>query len=447
MSNDFYNHDDGYPAFGAQGASSAMRAQLDKIAAGFEKCPPLAGNGSEIVRIKADASGLESVPTIGSGDVVLGSGFTGTGAIVLNADPTFSLTDLTTNNASTSQHGWMKKYPGDISKFLRGDGEFAIPAFQTATQYVERTSNTVLTSTNNSNFIDITSGTFTQTFDSMANLADGWFVWIRNSGSGDITIPASDGRTNWIMYSGEARLFMKDQINATLKSAWVTPFNKTFTASANFIKPPGYSFFEGLIWNGGSGGRKDGTGGANINGSGGGGCFPFKIPASVMAISTVLTVGAGGLGATTTPASGALGGASSIGAHIVMKQSANSEQGSSITDQYSESQGGSVGFEGGLINTFNSTIFRIVWGGGAGAHSGSSNAKECIYGGAGSGGVDSSGNVRSPGSSVYGGQGGAAGDAVSGSDGAAPGGAGGATRTGTKGGDGARGEIRIMGVA
>jgi len=44
-----------------------------------------------------------------------------------------------------------------------------------AVETVTRTSDTTLTASNNSNFIDITSGTFTQTFTSAATLGNGWF--------------------------------------------------------------------------------------------------------------------------------------------------------------------------------------------------------------------------------------------------------------------------------
>jgi hypothetical protein len=44
---------------------------------------------------------------------------------------------------------------------------------------VARTSDTALTPSNRGNLIDITSGTFTQTFNAAATLTDGWFCYIR----------------------------------------------------------------------------------------------------------------------------------------------------------------------------------------------------------------------------------------------------------------------------
>lgn len=246
------------------------------------------------------------------------------------------------------------------------------------------------------------------------------------------------------MYGGEVRFFQWD--GTTLRSYVLTPFSKTFISSDNFIKPPGYQYFGGLIWNGGNGGRKDTTGGAVVNGSAGGGCFPFLIPASSMSATTAITVAAGGIGSSVL-GDGTLGGASSIGTHIVMAQSINITAGSGITvAATSSAAASSVGFEGGQVNTAGATIAKIVWGGGAGSHNANPNASSCIYGGAGSGAVDGSGTIRAPGTSLHGGNGGTAGDAVSGGNGTAPGGAGGPTRTGAKAGDGARGEVRIWGV-
>jgi len=52
-----------------------------------------------------------------------------------------------------------------------------------------RTSNTNLTNTDIGKFIDC-SGTFTQTFDTGANLGNGWFSFVKNSGTGVITLQA-----------------------------------------------------------------------------------------------------------------------------------------------------------------------------------------------------------------------------------------------------------------
>lgn len=164
---------------------------------------------------------------------------------------------------------------------------------------VQRSANTQLIFGNVGSLIDCT-GTFTQTFGEPAALKNGWWCYVRNSGSGDITIPASDGRTNWIMYPGEMRLFQCD--GTALRSIVIQPFSKVFGTSGNFIKPPGYLFFElFLLGGGGGGGGASGpsTGGPShfTGGAGGmGGCGQNpSVPESQFAETNSLTIGAAGL--------------------------------------------------------------------------------------------------------------------------------------------------------
>lgn len=63
MANSYYNHG-GYPATQAPGSSAAMRAELDQVAAGFDRLPLLGGNAGQIVVVNAAANGLT---TTGSG--------------------------------------------------------------------------------------------------------------------------------------------------------------------------------------------------------------------------------------------------------------------------------------------------------------------------------------------------------------------------------------------
>jgi hypothetical protein len=318
--------------------------------------------------------------------------------------------------------------------------------------YSARTSNVVLTRADTGKFIDITSGTFTQTFDTLSNLPAGWAVWIRNSGSGDITIPASDGRTNWIMYTGETRLFMKDQAAGVLKTDVLKGFDRAFTTSTTFIKPPGYLEFEGELWSGGNGG-KGGYGGTPTNGSGNGGpgaaganWAAFSIPAGLVSDTESVVIGGGGApgtaGVSGSPGgaggSGGAGGISSLGPLI----SSTSGQGAFVT-------GGAGGAEGTSGNApTNGSAAGKGGGGGGGGGKTSSGGGPVVAGAAG-------------GVSTLAGAGGAGGassntDGVSGSAGSAgvaPGGGGGgggggySSGNGGPGGVGARGEVRVRGVA
>ncbi len=56
---EYYDHTS-YPTTGAAGSSSALRAELDLIEAGFGKLPDLSGNGGKLVRVNAGATALEA---------------------------------------------------------------------------------------------------------------------------------------------------------------------------------------------------------------------------------------------------------------------------------------------------------------------------------------------------------------------------------------------------
>lgn len=322
----------------------------------------------------------------------------------------------------------------DVSIF-KADGT---PVIGGAT-YVTRTANVILTRSDSGKFIDIVSGTFTQTFDSLANLPAGWAVWIRNSGSGDITIPASDGRTNWIMYTSEIRLFMKDQATGTLKSAVLKGFDRIWTSLSTFIKPPGYLDFEGELWSGGDGG----TGGEGSRGSGyggkgakGGDWVAFSIPANLVNETETIVVGAGG----------------------------NRGAGGVVTSG-NPPFNGTPGGPGG-ISWFGSLVSSVPGYGPfvAGTEANLSSKKSGAGGGTGGGTLGASAAIKGQpgGVSALAGSGGPGGDylgsatvtvGTDGGPGVAPGGGGGGGGGGGNGGNGgngglgARGQVRVKGVA
>lgn len=190
MTNDFYNHDDGYPAFGAQGSSSAMRLQFDKIMAGFDRMPALTGNGGKLFRVNALGTAMEAFS---------------------------AFTDTTDYNVSTLAHGLTPKLPGGTTLFLRGDGAWGAQAASSIVR-VPRISNMIVTSSNAGNLIDYTSGTFSQTFDPAATLGSGWYAYFRNNGSGTITLDPDgtetiDGNATLALATGEAILLLSDGTN------------------------------------------------------------------------------------------------------------------------------------------------------------------------------------------------------------------------------------------
>lgn len=342
---------------------------------------------------------------------------------------------------------------------------------------VGRTSNTQMVASNKGNLIAITSGTFTQTFDACASLGNGWFVYIQNSGTGDITLDPSgsetiDGLTSYIMYPGEVRLVQCD--GSALRSIVLNAFYRTFTASGTFTKPPGYTAFQGFLWGAGGGGSKGSDVSFHSGGGGGGACVTFALGSSFFGASETITIGSGGVGPTANATDGAAGGNSSVGAIVTSYGGGGGTHGNNSQGQGNGGGGGgwmsaggnggygnfggtggnpvgetrladilvgNVGFGGGLGPSFNSYLKAGVYGGGGGG-SVSSAGGTSLYGGGGGG----SNQGLTAGTSTYGGSGGAGTSSTSGVNGNAPGGGGGATRTGTKAGDGGRGELRIWGI-
>lgn len=193
-----------------------------------------------------------------------------------------------------------------------------------------RTANSALASADRGNLIDITSGTFTQTLTAAATLGAGWYCFLRNSGTGDITLDPNaaeliDGLTSYIMYPGEARLVQCD--GTALTSVVVSKFSRAFASSATFIRPPGYSYFDTeLRGAGGSGGSGSCGGGATTKsggaGGGGGGYTRKLLTAAEIGTSISVTIGAGGalaVGATTAIGNnGGTGGNSAIGSVLTV---------------------------------------------------------------------------------------------------------------------------------
>jgi hypothetical protein len=189
---------------------------------------------------------------------------------------------------------------------------------------IERTSNTIITNANKSSLIRITSGTFSQTFDPIANFDADFWVDYENAGTGDITHDPSgaetiDSRATIPQYTNEIRRIRKNAAGTAWETTVRRPFFKSFTSSnATAPVPTGYKL-QGrrAIGGGGSGGTGGGGGsgaGANTNSGGGGGggssggngTIEIRIvDASLLGTTEAVVVGVGGPAQTTFGTGGA----------------------------------------------------------------------------------------------------------------------------------------------
>jgi len=322
--------------------------------------------------------------------------------------------------------------------------------------YSARTANAELVLADHAYLIDITANTFTQTFDACASLRHGWYCFIRNSGTGLITLDPNvsetiDGLTSFVMYPNECRLI--HCTGTALFSRVINSFRYTFTSSGTFTKPPGYRAFEcDLISGGGSGAKGVTSTHTHASGGGGGGRFNINIPSSSFAATETVTVGAGGAAKTSAASNGAAGGASSVGALIsVAGGSAGAYSSVSVPGGFGGGMASNVstitamdGFGGG--SSKDATYWgSAVFGGGGGGTS-NYDGGTSVFGGGGGGGITEGQAAKAGGTSAYGGAGGASADASDATAGTFPGGGGGATITGSTSGAGANGRVIISGV-
>lgn len=280
--------------------------------------------------------------------------------------------------------------------------------------YSGRTSNTALAGGDRAALIDITSGTFTQTFTAAATLGNGWLCYIRNRGTGDITLDPNgseliDGLTSYVMYPGETRLI--SCTGTGFVSVVLTSFKRTFTSSGTFTKPPGYNRFAGLIWGGGAGGTSASYGGN------GGNCLPIDVDAGAIGATQTVTIGAGG-------AASSAGGESVFSTYTTGTAAANNGVNTLAFGRFFPA------FDAFRIAPSSRANSRMAdYGGGNGANSTDADYSSSVFGGGG-------GNTATGGLSVFGGKGGGSSQA-----GTAPGGGGGVGTT-----SGARGELRLWGI-
>lgn len=309
---------------------------------------------------------------------------------------------------------------------------------------VARTSNTALVDADCGKWIDITSGSFTQTFGSRTA---GWWCILGNSGTGDIGL-TTDGVT-YSMYPQEKRYVIYDGTNDY--TILINAYYRTFTGSGTWTKAPGYRFHDGEVDGTGGSGRRGATGSVRAGG-GGGARSLFRFPSSALSATETIVLGTPGAAVATNDTNGVDGGNCSF---------------KTVVSQGGKGGGSSVGAVGGAAY-FNTTgdLFNTVRTGAIGTTSASDDLADAfsfygggasrvaavsrgrsVYGAGGGDSIDASNALVTAMGSLFGTQGGttnAAGTSIT--AGTGPGAGGAASTNGTSSGAGIRGEVRIWGV-
>ena len=91
----------------------------------------------DVFPIVDDVSGVPTTKKVTLANLKAGLGLTGTnsGDQTLLTDATITTTDVTTNNASTSKHGWLPKLDNVSTNFLNGQGAWSAPSVGTGYLY------------------------------------------------------------------------------------------------------------------------------------------------------------------------------------------------------------------------------------------------------------------------------------------------------------------------
>lgn len=205
----------------------------------------------------------------------------GTGSLTVN---------VTATNGSGTASAWTVSLAGQRGP-AGADGQSAL------TTRSARTSNTMLVAANKGEIIDITSGTFTQTFAACATLGNGWSVWITNSGTGNITLDPYgseliDGVTSGVMKPGMTFLITCDGASLSVLRVDTNTIVEVLTSGTSWTAPLGVRRAKLRMSGGGASGTA--ASGSSANSGGGAGGYLEKMLRVTPGAAYAYSIGVGG---------------------------------------------------------------------------------------------------------------------------------------------------------
>ncbi len=408
--------------------------------------------------VAADSSADAAAASAGLATTQAGIASTQSGTATTQAGIATTQAGISTAQATLAQD-WANKTSGAVSggeysakKYAQDAAAFALVTNIQPVVLDARSSNTAIGLADQCNLIELT-GTFTQTLAAASTMPNGWWCYICNVGTGDITLDPSgaetiDGITSFVMYPGDRRLVQSD--GTSFRSVLIGTSIRDFTASGTWVKPAGCKFALVEVWAGGGGGAAAVSATHYANGGNGGQYVRRLFKASELTSTEPVVVGLGGAGGpNTTSSAGSPGGNSSFGSYLTAKGGRQGSWSSSpLTTYYPGFPGDNTSVAGVPIAKMDYiSAYRSGYGvggitAGNSAYPMGGNAAE---GGGGGGSGDGAGFVGSGGISMHGGDGGAGSIAAAtkGGNGAFPSGGGGGSINNGGGGDGGNGLIRV----